>query len=40
MPGLVPGIGILGCVPQHVDGRTKPGDDVPGLAFPDRVKSI
>jgi hypothetical protein len=27
MPGLVPGIHVLGCVEEDVDGRDKPGHD-------------
>ncbi|MET3972504.1 hypothetical protein ABIA95_004673 [Bradyrhizobium sp. LA8.1] len=27
MPGLVPGIHVLPTMPQHVDGRDKPGHD-------------
>jgi hypothetical protein len=27
MPGLVPGIHVLGCAREGVDGRVKPGHD-------------
>ncbi|QOZ07829.1 hypothetical protein XH96_10040 [Bradyrhizobium sp. CCBAU 51765] len=34
MPGLVPGIHVLGAARQSVDGRDKPGHDVAEIADP------
>jgi len=39
MPGLVPGIHVLGVAKQGVDGRDKPGHDVVERANPRRSRA-